>query len=120
MTIKQKRAFPNHSAHDVHPGREGGNKINRAAGIKIGADLLEHLKAGAIEVRKVEPPLKEGDTFDLLQGKFASGDYVLTGVESTDVAHDGEKRAQRAKLFYHKAASPDEARTLEVEWVLPD
>lgn len=116
---KESLEFPKHGAHQVHSGRHGGNKIDREAGVKIGADLLDQLKSGRIKVTNVTPALKEGSTLETVQDKFSSGAYVLTGVESTEVAHDGQKRAQRAKLFYHKKDST-EGRTLEIEWQLPD
>lgn len=116
---KEKLEFPKHSAHDVHPGRAGGNKIDRKKGVEIGASLLDALKSGRIQVASVRPPLPAGVTFDSVQAQFASGANVLTGVESTDVALDGQKRAQRVKLFY-TLGTDGPAQTLELEYNLPD
>lgn len=114
---KEKLEFPKHGAHDIHPGREGHNKIDRPAGVKIGADLLKALHAGRIVV--TSSTLPDGVTFDSVQAAFEKGENVLTGVESTDISHDGQKRAQKVKLFYHLAASSEEL-TLEFTYSLPD
>ena len=96
--------FPKHSAHDVHSGRAGGNKLDPKAGAAIATDLLSRAKSGEIKIISLSPqPPKGQDPIVWLTSvnqKIEDGSFKLKGVRSHENAVDGEKRSAGAVISY--------------------
>lgn len=95
------------TAHSVHSGRKGGNKIDQKQGAAIGAEMLAALAAGELQIVSVSPPeFADPAKLKAINDAVADGTSKLSKLVTSQIAEERQPRMKSAAFTFSGGPTP--------------